>query len=379
MDIIQNALQLTNIYSGKLFVFYDDCGELQLKAIENMALGEMLISDEGNLQDFTFTTDIDKDTYNRVRFYRDNDESGLRETWVAQDSGSMQKWGLLQYTANIPDHITSEQASEAAEVFLNLKDRVAKTLTVTCEGSPYVRGGSCIPVKIADVGEVIDTTYVVESCTHTFKNSEHTMKLEFVGDVTNKADAKEYKEFTVTYNTSAALSSSTGTSLSGYTGTAIAATASSLSGTAASVKGIALRMVGNSGYYGKCAALVSTVYSRAGLGYHGGNGNSFSRAHALVITNGSVDYRKIPVGAYIGVKYGTGDAGKTYGHVGIYVGLSGGTAYVVEGGGSTVKKTPLDSFYNTYYKNNANSKYGNEIGWDITSTNGSVTPIYYES
>ena len=151
-----------------------------------------------------------------------------------------------------------------------------------------------------------------------------------------------------------------------------------LKGTARSVVEAALAMVGAGGYSGACAKVASTIYQNAGLGYHGGNGNDFSRANRLVVDGGHVDYTKIPVGAYIGIKYGTGSAGYLYGHVGIYVGVIGGVPYVVEGGGATVALTPLDHFYDYYVTSNPNSVYGNEIGWNITSTGGSVSPLYFE-
>ncbi len=151
-----------------------------------------------------------------------------------------------------------------------------------------------------------------------------------------------------------------------------------LTGTAQAVVEAALAMIGESGYSGRCATVASTIYQTAGLGYHGGNGNDFSRANKLSVSDGHVDYTKIPVGAYIGVKYGTGSAGFTYGHVGIYVGIVDGTPSVVEGGGTLVRITSLDHFYEYYVTNNANSTYGNDIGWNITSTNGSVSPLYFE-
>ncbi|MCD8089051.1 MAG: peptidoglycan DD-metalloendopeptidase family protein [Clostridiales bacterium] len=151
-----------------------------------------------------------------------------------------------------------------------------------------------------------------------------------------------------------------------------------LTGTAAAVVRAALAMVGASGYSGMCATVASKIYQEAGLGYHGGNGNEFSRANKLSVSSGHVDYTKIPVGAYIGVKYGTGSAGYTYGHVGIYVGLINGEPTVVEGGGTLVRTTSLDHFYSYYVTNNSNSYYGNDIGWNITSTGGSVSPLYFE-
>ncbi|MCD8216215.1 MAG: peptidoglycan DD-metalloendopeptidase family protein [Clostridiales bacterium] len=151
-----------------------------------------------------------------------------------------------------------------------------------------------------------------------------------------------------------------------------------LSGTARAVVEAALSMVGNTGYTNSCAKAVSTIYEMAGLGYHGGNGNDFSRANKLSITGGHVDYTQIPLGAYIGIKYGTGNAGYLYGHVAVYVGIIDGVPSVVQGGSDAITITSLDHYYEYFVTNNPNSAYGNDIGWNITSTNGSVSPLYFE-
>ncbi|MCD8214486.1 MAG: M23 family metallopeptidase, partial [Clostridiales bacterium] len=151
-----------------------------------------------------------------------------------------------------------------------------------------------------------------------------------------------------------------------------------LSGTARAVVEAALSMVGSTGYTNSCAKAVSTIYEMAGLGYHGGNGNDFSRANKLSVTGGHVDYTQIPLGAYIGIKYGTGNAGYLYGHVAVYVGIIDGVPSVVQGGSDAITITSLDHYYEYFITNNPNSAYGNDIGWNITSTNGSVSPLYFE-
>ncbi|MCD8216313.1 MAG: peptidoglycan DD-metalloendopeptidase family protein [Clostridiales bacterium] len=152
-----------------------------------------------------------------------------------------------------------------------------------------------------------------------------------------------------------------------------------LTGTARAVVEAALSMVGSTGFTNSCAKAASTIYQMAGLGYHGGNGNDFSRANKLAVSGGHVDYTQIPVGAYVGIKYGTGSAGYLYGHVAIYVGLINGVPSVVQGGSDAIAITSLDHYYEYFITNNANSVYGNDIGWNITSTGGSVSPLYFES
>lgn len=77
--------------------------------------------------------------------------------------------------------LTEEQANYVLELYnTEIKDYVPKadydlvnskveTLENTVNG---------IWVSIKDAGDVINAGYMVESCTHTFENGRHTMKLE---------------------------------------------------------------------------------------------------------------------------------------------------------------------------------------------------------
>lgn len=178
-DILLNALDLTTIYTKKLFIFYDDFGKLTLKSIENMLLPLVLVSDSTTLIDFNFQSDIDTDTYNEVKLYRDVEKK--REAYVAKDSLNQLKWGRLQYCEQVSEHYSEAKVIELTELLLQQKNRVHKTLSVEDIGDIRVRAGCSLQVKIKDVGQEIDGILVVNSCTHTFKNNEHTMKLELEG------------------------------------------------------------------------------------------------------------------------------------------------------------------------------------------------------
>lgn len=68
---------------------------------------------------------------------------------------------------------------------------------------------------------------------------------------------------------------------------------------------------------GWCAAWVTNVFQNAGIGYFGGNACDMCRAYCT-----STNVRDLKVGMIIAdVSHpGTGDAGRLYGHVGIYIG-----------------------------------------------------------
>ena len=116
----------------------------------------------------------------------------------------------------------------------------------------------------------------------------------------------------------------------------------SLSGAGASVKGQAIvnacYQVGSPGS-GLCAMWVSQVYSRAGLGYPGGNANNMYWNFCT-----SSNKADLQPGMIIAVSTWTGTAaGRVYGHVGIYIG--GGM--VMHNVGS-IQTMSVDAWIGTY-------------------------------
>ncbi len=105
-EMIQNALDLTLQNTGEMFVFYDDFGKLTLKHLSSMAVGSpgaYLMVDEETGENFEYTSSIDDNTYNRIKLTYDNDNTGFREVYIAQDSGNINKWGILQYFDTLKD------------------------------------------------------------------------------------------------------------------------------------------------------------------------------------------------------------------------------------------------------------------------------------
>lgn len=98
--------------------------------------------------------------------------------------------------------------------------------------------------------------------------------------------------------------------------------------------------------HGKCAAWVSGVYEAAGVGYPGGNAIDYWHYWK---DSGSTDLSNIPVGAAVVGSGSTSSSGRTYGHVGIYLG-GGRIAHNV--GGNHVTISSLEEFEDYYCEGN---------------------------
>lgn len=186
-EMIQNALDLTLTNTGEMFVLYDDFGKLALKHLSSMAVGSQgayLMIDEETGENFEYISSIDDNTYNKVKLTYDNEETGLREVYIAQDSGNINKWGVLQYFDTLKK---GENGQAKADALLKLYNKKTRSLKLTnILGDNRVRAGSMVVVNL-DLGDIkVRNFMLVESCKHVYKENEHWMDLtlrggEFIG------------------------------------------------------------------------------------------------------------------------------------------------------------------------------------------------------
>lgn len=176
-DMIQNALDITLTNTGNLYVLYDDFGKLTLKNLSNMKVNLMI--DNETAQDFAYESSIDGQTYNKIKLTYDNQQSGKREIYIAQDGSNINKWGVLQYFESLSDNLG---AKAKADSLLKLYNNKNTSLTIRgAFGDTSVRAGSLVMVQL-DLGDTVVKSYLmVESCAHRFGESEHFMDLVLTG------------------------------------------------------------------------------------------------------------------------------------------------------------------------------------------------------
>ena len=176
-DMIQNALDETLRNTKQLFILYDDCGSLTLKNINSLKTD--LLIDAETAENFDYSSSIDEQTYNKIKLAFNNEKTGKRELFVAQDGGNMNQWGVLQYF----EQIQSETGAAAkANALLGLYNRKTRRLTVkNAFGRPDIRGGSAVMVSL-NLGDIVANQFlVVDRVTHTFRGNEHFMDLVLFG------------------------------------------------------------------------------------------------------------------------------------------------------------------------------------------------------
>lgn len=177
IDMVQNALDLTLENKKEMFVMYADFGKIVLKNISSMIVN--ILIDEETAENFSYSSSIDSNTFNRVKLTYENEETGKRDVYIAQDSSHMNSWGILQYFDTLQK---GENGKAKADALLALYNKKTRNLSISkAFGDVRVRAGCLIVVQL-DLGDIkVKHLMLVEKCKHTFKESEHFMDLTLRG------------------------------------------------------------------------------------------------------------------------------------------------------------------------------------------------------
>ena len=179
-DTLGNASDLTLINTGKVFNLYDDFGKLTLKPYEEMLLP--IYIDEDTAQDYTYTSSIDSDVYNRIKLAYDNGETGEREVHVMNDTASQGRWGVLQYYAKLDSALSTADLQTKAQALIKYFNVIQRELTMKkVFGDIRARAGASVAVGMG-LGDINISNYMcIERARHTFSCGLYTMDLYLSG------------------------------------------------------------------------------------------------------------------------------------------------------------------------------------------------------
>ncbi|WP_138755126.1 XkdQ/YqbQ family protein [Paenibacillus sinopodophylli] len=175
LDIICKALDLTLIHKGGNFMLLDDFGQLSVRNIQDMKV-DFVIGDYSLLYDYGMKRSIDGDTYNKIKMYQDNKQTGKRDIHIIQDSANMAKWGRLQLYKQADENMNVAQIREQLSQLMSMKNRESRSISIDAIGDLRVRAGSYVPIVIEEIN--MNQYFLVDECTHKFDADIHTMKLE---------------------------------------------------------------------------------------------------------------------------------------------------------------------------------------------------------
>ncbi len=178
-DMILTALDDTLREKKEMYVLYDDFGRITLKNVASMKLDTVMNNDV--IEDFDYNSSIDSDTYTKIKLVRDNEETGKRDVYIAQDSTHMRSWGILQMFETVDKNMNEAEIKQKCDILLKLYNKKTKSLSLkNALGDIRVRAGCLIPVFL-NLGDIELQNYMlVEKVKHTFENNSHFMDLTLV-------------------------------------------------------------------------------------------------------------------------------------------------------------------------------------------------------
>lgn len=178
-DMVLTALDDTLREKKEMYVLYDCFGRITLKNVASMKLDTVMNNDV--IEDFDYNSSIDSDTYTKIKLVRDNEETGKRDVYIAQDSTHMRSWGILQMFDTVDKNMSEAEIKQKCDILLKLYNKKTKSLSLkNVLGDIRVRAGCLVPVFL-DLGDIELQNYMlVEKVKHTFENNSHFMDLTLV-------------------------------------------------------------------------------------------------------------------------------------------------------------------------------------------------------
>lgn len=176
LDIILNVLEDTLLNTGNMYVLYDNFGNLTLRNVSNMTSNTLIF--EETAENFDYTSSIDDETYNSIVLYYKGEDETIK-LYTASNASTIKQWGTLRYFEEVKNPTIGQNKANS---LLKLYNKKTRELKITgAFGSPEVRGGTLIPVKL-NLGDIVTNNFMlVEKVTHKFDKDHYTMDLTLEG------------------------------------------------------------------------------------------------------------------------------------------------------------------------------------------------------
>ena len=176
-DIVLKALDYTLINTGKMFVLWDDFGKLRITDVATAKL-DLFVGDRSLATGYTYDTEIDTETFNKIKLVRDNKETGKRDVYIFQDSGNMKLWGVLQNYEVVDEKMNEAQIKERGGQMLDLYNRPKKSFEVKALLDTSVRAGRALYIGIDKIG--VSRFFIVEEHGADLLKETMSLKLKVV-------------------------------------------------------------------------------------------------------------------------------------------------------------------------------------------------------
>ena len=174
-EIINRGRKLANIYENRQYFILDDFGTLIWSDL-SAEKTNLIIGEDSLLTAYQYEKSIDKDTYNKIKMYRENSQTGKRDIWLAKDSNNIKKWGKLQLLTKVDDNDIQAMVQETIQNYLKAKNRETQTLKLNAIGVNELVAGKGFKF-VLDRENISQDMWIISS-THNYNKDVHIMELE---------------------------------------------------------------------------------------------------------------------------------------------------------------------------------------------------------
>jgi cell wall-associated NlpC family hydrolase len=246
-DILLRGMIQTHKATKKRFSIYSRLGKVHLGELKKADI-QWILEFGHNLSDYNYSTSI-QETATKVKMVSGEGKSLITVTVI--DEAGKKQFGTLQHYEKVTETLNEAKLKERAKKTLQEKKGQKKTLDIEAIGIETVTSNLAIYVKIPEIRTA--KTFFVDTDTHTFSGSKHTMSLKLI-------EENEYPE--IEEPTPA-------------TGTATGTADGPISGKAGEVVKLAKSYIGDLVYdyggkniakgSGDCSGFTSFIYEKVGV------------------------------------------------------------------------------------------------------------------
>lgn len=113
-----------------MYCLRDEYGAVCLRDIADLQL-PLIIGDNSLCYEYDWEKSIDDEFYNQVKLVSGNKKTGHADVYITKDSGSIEKYGMLQYYEKLENDSDPAKAKAKADALLKLYNHEKKRLPLS--------------------------------------------------------------------------------------------------------------------------------------------------------------------------------------------------------------------------------------------------------
>jgi len=184
-NMIDRAIDETIVKESEdrnLYIIRDEFGTLIFTELRQLNT-DILLGDSEYAIGYMYESSIEEDTYNSIKIFRNNEDEGIRDIWIVQDSNSIAQWGKLQLLVEAEKAETDLELENLGRNLLEYHNVPDTTLSITAIGRLNAYAGNSIKLNLSKIGLTdLNRQFIIDSARHTFDMSgnRHIMELELL-------------------------------------------------------------------------------------------------------------------------------------------------------------------------------------------------------